>query len=95
MIELINIHILGTMGYEPEPAKPELKMGSLYSLDSAHIVKNHRDKVDLSNGLTWTLDNRTMFFIDSVPRKVYAFDFDLSTGSICMLFLLWFITYVI
>jgi len=75
--------VSGTMGHEPEPAVVEPQMGSLYSMGRDHVVKNRRDKVDLSNGLAWTSDNRTMYFIDSVPRKVYAFDFDLDTGNIC------------
>ncbi|XP_075730112.1 regucalcin [Rhipicephalus microplus] len=38
--------------------------------------------VTISNGLTWTNDNRIMFYDDSVPRQIYAFDFDLATGEI-------------
>ena len=57
-------------------------MGSLYSLNSDHIIKQHVNKIDLSNGLDWTSDNRIMFFVDSVPCKVYAFDFDSQAGEI-------------
>jgi len=67
----------------PDPSKLLLQMGSLFSMDRDHVVKSHRDKVDLSNGLAWTSDNRTMFYNDTLPRKVYAFDFDLNTGTIC------------
>jgi len=77
------ILVSGTISNRPKPAKYELQMGSLYSMGRDHVVKSHRDKVDLSNGLAWTSDNRTMYFIDTLPRKVYAFDFDLDTGTIC------------
>lgn len=59
------------------------KIGSLYRLDldgSLHtMVKN----IGISNGLAWTADNKSMFFIDSTPRQIYGFDFDKSTGNIC------------
>lgn len=72
----------GTMGLETEPAKPEPQMGSLYSLDKNRALKKHLDKIDISNGLAWSLDNKIMYYIDSLPRKVYAFDFDLEAGTI-------------
>lgn len=70
------------MGLETEPAKPEPQMGSLYSLDKNRALKKHLDKIDISNGLAWSLDNKIMYYIDSLPRKVYAFDFDLEAGTI-------------
>ncbi|CAN8005132.1 unnamed protein product, partial [Ixodes pacificus] len=39
-------------------------------------------QISLSNGITWTSDNRTMFYNDSIPRKTYVFDFDVDTGDI-------------
>lgn len=72
----------GTMGHESAPAKPELQMGSLYSFDKDHVLKKHVDKIDISNGFAWSADNKTMYYIDSIPRKVYAFDFDLEAGTV-------------
>jgi gluconolactonase len=72
----------GTMGEESSPAVVEPQLGSLFSLDKNKVVRTQRTKVDLSNGLAWSHDNRTMFYIDSVPRKLYAFDFDLDAGTI-------------
>lgn len=56
--------------------------GSLYTLELDGTVKTKKTGVSISNGLAWTADNRTMYYIDSTPRKVYAFDFDLNTGNI-------------
>lgn len=81
----------GTMGHESEPAKPERQMGSLYSFSKDHVLKKHVDKIDISNGLAWSLDNQTMFYIDSLPRKVFAFDFDVTDGNICMSILSYFV----
>ena len=73
----------GTMGHEIAPAQLERYQGSLYSIDASHTVKKHVDKIDISNGLAWSLDSTVLYYIDSLPRKIYAFDFDLSAGSLC------------
>ena len=73
------------MGHEVTPAVPEREMGSLYSLGQDHIVKEHVGKIDISNGLAWSHDNKIMYYIDSLPRKVYAFDFDIEAGTLCKL----------
>ena len=71
------------MGYEQSPANNERYMGALYSLERDQSIKKHIDKLDLSNGLAWTADNTVMYFIDSIPRKVYAFDYNIDAGTIC------------
>ncbi|XP_011454610.3 regucalcin-like [Crassostrea angulata] len=72
----------GTMGPMVPTIEGMPKIGSLYRLDldgSLHtMVKN----VGISNGLAWTADNKSMFFIDSTPRQIYRYDFDKSTGNI-------------
>jgi sugar lactone lactonase YvrE len=71
------------MGKEIAPAQLERHLGSLYSMGEDHVIKHHIDNIDISNGLAWSLDNKTMYYIDSLARQVYAFDYDISTGSIC------------
>ena len=70
------------MGHEIEPAKPERQQGTLYSFGKGNKVRRHVENVDISNGLAWNEDNTIMYYIDSFPRKVYAFDFDIKEGSI-------------
>jgi sugar lactone lactonase YvrE len=55
---------------------------SLYTLEPDLRVSLKLDKVGLSNGLAWTADARTMYFIDTRARAVAAFDYDAETGSI-------------
>ncbi|XP_052775694.1 regucalcin-like [Mya arenaria] len=71
----------GTMGLEKVPAKVEKHMGSLFSLETDGTIRKHKEGVSISNGLAWTEDNRTMYYIDSIPRKVFAYDFDIATGT--------------
>lgn len=73
----------GTMGLETDtPGKVTPGQGSLYTLSADHKIVKQHGGIDLSNGMDWTDDNKTMYFIDSVPRKVYAFDFDLDAGTV-------------
>uniref|UniRef100_A0A194ANT4 Regucalcin n=1 Tax=Pinctada fucata TaxID=50426 RepID=A0A194ANT4_PINFU len=72
----------GTMGYEAQPANPEKEMGSLFRLDLDGSLKACVDKINISNGLAWTEDQKTMYYIDSLPRKVFGFDYNVETGEI-------------
>lgn len=38
--------------------------------------------VSISNGLTWSLNNTVMYYIDSPTQKIEAFDFDPVNGEI-------------
>jgi len=56
--------------------------GNLYCLYPDHRVELKMPGVWISNGLAWTRDSRTMYYIDSPHRTVSAFDYDLETGDI-------------
>ncbi|XP_039175563.1 protein Jade-3 isoform X2 [Crotalus tigris] len=75
--------VAGTMSQEIRPTVVERHQGSLYTLFPDHSVVKHFDKVDISNGLDWSLDHRTFFYIDSLSYRVDAFDYDLQTGKLC------------
>jgi len=72
----------GTMGPEVGNARVEPEAGALYCLDVDRSIEKKVSKVHISNGLAWTDDNKTFFYIDSIPRKVFAYDYDLETGAI-------------
>ena len=56
--------------------------GSLYSLDPHGSVKTLLTRKHISNGLTWSPDYRTFYYIDTPTRTVMAYDYDLATGAI-------------
>lgn len=56
--------------------------GSLYSYSPAGRLKILLTGTRISNGLTWSPDARTFYFIDTPTRQVTAFDYDLTTGDI-------------
>lgn len=55
---------------------------ALYRLDPGGRVSCMQTGVDISNGIGWSPDNRTMYFTDSTPAIIYAYDFDFDTGAI-------------
>ena len=69
--------VAGTMQYDA--AEPD---GALYSLDLDGTVRRLEDHVYCSNGLAWSEDGKTMYYIDSMCCRVDAFDYDVSTGTI-------------
>jgi sugar lactone lactonase YvrE len=56
--------------------------GSLYSLAPDGLVKTLLTGTRIPNGLTWSPDYRTFYFIDTPTRMVMAYDYALATGEI-------------
>jgi sugar lactone lactonase YvrE len=56
--------------------------GRLYRLDPDRTVTPMVEQTSISNGLDWSPDGSTMYYIDSTPRRVDHFDYDAATGAI-------------
>lgn len=56
--------------------------GRLYRLDPDHRVHVMLEGVTTSNGLDWSPDGRTLYYVDTATLGVDAFDFDLDTGAV-------------
>lgn len=67
----------GTLSFEEKEP-----VASLYVLEKDRKVRKVLDGVTVSNGLGWSPDGQTMYYIDSPTRKVVAYDYDLDTGSL-------------
>lgn len=55
---------------------------SLYMMDQNQQITQKLDSVTISNGIIWSLDNSTMYYIDTPTRQVKAFDYDIESGEI-------------
>jgi sugar lactone lactonase YvrE len=66
----------GTMAFEGTTGA-----GSFYRLDPDGTVTTALEGVSISNGVGWSLDDATMYYVDS-PEGIDAFDFDLAAGAI-------------
>ncbi|HVE76357.1 MAG TPA: SMP-30/gluconolactonase/LRE family protein [Actinomycetota bacterium] len=69
--------IAGTMGFDAA-----LGAGALYRFDTDYSVTRLLDGVSISNGLAWSADGSTLYYIDTLSFQVEAFDYDLETGDL-------------
>lgn len=67
---------VGTMGLQ----KPRVP-GSLFRLDPDHACTRVLTGLGTSNGLAWSHDERTMYYIDTPTYEISAFDYDPDTGE--------------
>ncbi len=67
----------GTMASDLKPGA-----GTLYRLDRNLRVHAMLRGVSISNGLDWSLDGRTMYYIDSATGGLDAFDYEPEDGAL-------------
>src|SRR6056297_286428 len=67
----------GTMSYSRTRGA-----ANLWCLDVDYSVAKRVTGVTVSNGITWSLDEKTMYYIDSNEFAVVAFDYDRQSGTI-------------
>ncbi|KAH8700969.1 hypothetical protein BGW36DRAFT_138824 [Talaromyces proteolyticus] len=57
-------------------------VGTLFRLDIDGSFHRMLENVTIPNGISWSLDDKTMYWTDTPTGNIYAFDFDASTGNI-------------
>lgn len=67
---------VGSMALDERPGG-----GALYRYAEG-ALERVVDRVTLSNGIGWSPDGRTMYYVDSPEGRVDAFDFDVDAGTI-------------
>lgn len=68
---------IGTMDKQAAAAA-----GSLYVIEAGHKPRRVLNGLTISNGMSWSLDDRTFYFTDTATNRVDVFDFDSATGAI-------------
>ncbi|RHZ62767.1 SMP-30/gluconolactonase/LRE family protein [Aspergillus thermomutatus] len=66
---------------DPKVKKPTSE-GVLFRLDPDLQLHRMVEEVSIPNGIGWNPKDDTMYFTDSPTAKIFAFDFDASTGTI-------------
>lgn len=69
----------GVMGTDQRPG-----VGALYSYQAGGLMHQMITDLTVPNGLDWTNDHQTMYFIDSPTKTVGVYDFDLATAEISL-----------
>jgi sugar lactone lactonase YvrE len=70
-------YLVGTVAPDGEP-----RTGALYRVDPDGSFTELLLGVGISNGIDWSLDAQTMYYIDSLAHSLDAFDYDLDTATI-------------
>jgi sugar lactone lactonase YvrE len=57
-------------------------LGTLYRLNSDMSCAAIFDDIVIPNSISWSPDNRTMYFADTTRQLIFEFDFDLDDGTV-------------
>ena len=68
---------VGSMHLNQEQGKAKL-----YKIDGLGNATAMIDQVTISNGIVWTSDKKTMYYIDTPTKQIKAYDFDMNTQTI-------------
>jgi len=68
---------VGSMAYSQAP-----KLASLYCIDEKGKATTKIDSVTISNGIVWTKDKKTMYYIDTPTLTIKAYNYDDASGNI-------------
>lgn len=58
------------------------KYGKLYCLDPKGTVQVVDEGIEVSNGLGFSPDDRTLYYADSAARRIYAYEVNSETGAL-------------
>lgn len=68
---------VGSMHWQQEKGKAKL-----FTINNDASFATKIDSVTISNGIVWTKDTKTMYYIDTPTSQIKAYDFNNATGSI-------------
>ena len=57
-------------------------LANLYKVEGSGKATKMLDKITISNGIVWTSDKKTMYYIDTPTGHVRAFDYDPDSSTI-------------
>ncbi len=68
--------------YYFEGVTPGFRLGHLMLVDLDGSVRIVDEGIQLANGIGFSPDGRTLYFTDSLARIIYAYDYDVNSGSV-------------
>jgi len=75
---------IGTVLESSPGGAPVVEGGSLYTLQGSTFIKQSTG-FTITNGMAWSNDplSKHFYLNDSEGRKIYIFNYDLETGTLC------------
>lgn len=77
---------VGTMqnNFDPEgnPIPVTRSDGALFRFDADGTVSTLEENIGVSNTLAWSLGQKRFYFADSIPGRIYVYDYDADSGRI-------------
>jgi sugar lactone lactonase YvrE len=67
----------GTMSISEEPG-----MGNVYVMQNDFMATKRIEDVTISNGMAWSADHQTFYYIDTPTSEIVAYDYEKITGHI-------------
>jgi sugar lactone lactonase YvrE len=71
--------IAGSWFYSPDGS---YELGKLMSIENDGTVRVLDEGFHLPNGLGFSVDAQTLYFTDSVARRIFAYDYDVTNGLV-------------
>ena len=71
-----NIDAQGNLWVGGAEREIDSATGELFKIDSQLKKSIHRRGIHIANGVDWSLDGRTMYYIDSATREISRYEFD-------------------
>lgn len=68
--------LAGTMATKGDKA-----MGAFYSLTEGQPLRVLATDIGCSNGVGWSVDNKTLYYVDTPSGHLWGFDYDIDTGK--------------
>jgi len=56
--------------------------GDVYCIEKNEPLKKKIERVSISNGITWSADNKFLYYTDSLTRQVVSYQYDEVSGNI-------------
>jgi sugar lactone lactonase YvrE len=67
----------GTMALSEKPGA-----GNVYTMHDDLTIAKKIEEVSISNGMAWSADHKTFYYIDTPALEIVAYDYDKATGNI-------------
>ncbi len=67
---------------DPDNPGKHNRLGRLYLFDTDLSCRVVEEDLSCANGIGFSLDHKTMYYVDSPAHQIYAYDYDITTGDI-------------